>query len=396
MGRSAQARIVMVAYTHYPWDPRVRREAETLARRGHSVFVVCAREVGEAAEEMVGGVTVRRVPLAIRRGGPFRYLYQYTVFLLLAAVAIRKARPSAVHVHSVPDFLAFAAIGTRLRGIPLTLDLHEALPEIVLARFPRSVLAVRFARLAERLSCLIADRVFVVNETIRDLVASRSTPADRITVVYNSPDVEAADVPTPSPRSDATLRLVYAGSVDRERDVETLVRAVAELQPALPTSLTIYGKADPEYRAYLEGLVDGLGLRASVRFGGMLPADCVLAHLAQADVGVVTYARNPLTEVALPNKVFEYVLLEKPLVLPNLRAMHRAFEGAAWFYEPGDARDLAARILEARARGPELRGMMERAHAMYERARWEVQAERLAAAYESVPRGAVDPARWSP
>jgi len=372
--------IVMVAYTHYPWDPRVRREAETLARRGHAVTVVCARGDGELTRETVNGVAVVRVPLAIRRGGPLRYLYQYAAFFLLAAAALRRLRPAAVHVHSVPDFLAFAAMGARLRGVPLTLDLHEVLPEMVLARFPRSVLAVRLAYAAERLSCGFADRVIVVNETIRDLVASRGVPAERITVVYNSPDVPSQVVPPPAPPG-TVLRLVYAGSVDRERDLETLVRAVVELRPTLPTSLTIYGKADPEYRAYLEGLADGLGLRDSVRFGGILPPDRVLAHLAESDVGVVPYARNPLTEVALPNKVFEYVVLDKPLVLPDLRAMRRVFADAAWFYEPGDARDLAAKIREAAHAGAEQRSRRARARTTFESARWEVQGERLATLY---------------
>jgi glycosyltransferase involved in cell wall biosynthesis len=380
--------IVMVAYTHYPWDPRVRREAETLARRGHAVTIVCARDAGEPARETVNSVAVVRVPLAIRRGGPLRYLYQYAAFFLLAAAALRRLRPTAVHVHSVPDFLAFVAIGAKLRGVPLTLDLHEALPEMVLARFPRSVLAVRLARVGERLSCGLADRVIVVNETIRDLLASRGVPADRITVLYNSPDVAAAQEPARLPIAANGLRLVYAGAIDRERDLETLIRAVAELRRTRPAALVVYGPGEGTYLSYLRGLADGLGLADSVRFGGVLPADRVLAHLANADVGVVPYARNPITEIALPNKVFEFVVLDKPLVLPDLRAMRRAFADAAWFYAPGDAKDLAAKILLAAAAGAESATRRGRARAVLEGARWEVQAERLAAMYAAVARAA--------
>src|SRR3989304_2234730 len=90
---SAGDGIVVVAYTHYPGAPRVRREAETLVRRGHAVTVVCNREPDRPAAESIGGVRVVRVPLEIRRGGPLRYLYQYAVFFLLATVAIRRLRP---------------------------------------------------------------------------------------------------------------------------------------------------------------------------------------------------------------------------------------------------------------------------------------------------------------
>ena len=106
-----------------------------------------------------------------------------------------------------------------------------------------------------------------------------------------------------------------------------------------------------------------------------------MAHLARADLGVVTYVRSPLTEVALPNKVFEYIAVDKPLVLPDLRAMRRTFDGAAWFYEPANPRDLAAKIREAADASAESDSRRRKARVVYEAARWEAQAERLAAMY---------------
>jgi glycosyltransferase involved in cell wall biosynthesis len=176
--------------------------------------------------------------------------------------------------------------------------------------------------------------------------------------------------------------------VDPERDLATLVRALAELRKAGPASLEIYGRGPAEYRGYLEGLAEGLGVREAVRFGGLLPQERVLAHLEPADVGVVTYVRNPITEVALPNKVFEFVVLDKPLVLPSLRAMRRAFDGAALFYEPGDAVDLAAKVQVAAKGGPQIEGQRAVARTVYDAAQWDVQARRLAAAYEAIGAGA--------
>lgn len=382
MARTPSDGIVMVAYTYYPWDPRVRREAETLVRRGHTVTVLCCRDAEESRVATVAGVHVERLPLAIRRGGMARYLFQYAVFFALAGARLLRTQSEGVHVHSVPDILVFAGIGARMRGIPLTLDLHEAMPELVRARFPDSRFAPRLALVAEKLSCLFAHRIIVVNETIRDLLAGRGVAIGRVTVLFNSPDVPSGPVGPANVRpAPGRVRLVYAGSVDRERDLETLVRAVAQLREDLPTSLVIYGRGDSHYVSYLRGLVDGLGLQALVRFGGVLSPDQVLAHLAHADVGVVPYARNPLTEVALPNKVFEFVVLDKPLVLPDLKAMRHAFDAAAWFYEPGDARDLAAKIRLASVPGPEDASRRARMRMVYDAARWEKQADRLAALY---------------
>ncbi len=380
--------IVMVAYTHYPWDPRVRREAETLARIGRLVTVVCARDKNEPARETAGGVEVHRLPLAIHRGGPLRYLYQYLLFSLLAATALfrlrRKDGIGAVHVHSLPDFLVFSAFGARLRGTPVLLDLHEAMPEIYAARFPRSVVGLALARAAEKASCFVANRIFVVNETIRDTLAARGVPADRITVLYNSPDIlsySGGVHPGPLFPDGVSIRIVYTGGVDRDRDLETLIRAVSEIHRSASVALVIYGRGPAEYRHRLERLVGELGLQDRIRFGGLLPRERVLAHLAQSDVGVATYERNPITEVILPTKVFEYIAINKPLVLPNLRAMRAMFSDAALFYEPGNARDLAEKILAAHRAGPEVDALHDRARTVYERVRWEVQAGTLAEAY---------------
>jgi hypothetical protein len=67
--------------------------------------------------------------------------------------------------------------------------------------------------------------------------------------------------------------------------------------------------------------------------------------------------------------------------------MRRAFEGAALFYSPGDAADLASKIRLAAAGGPEIELMRERAQVVYDAAKWDVQARRLEAAYAAVGAG---------
>ena len=66
----------------------------------------------------------------------------------------RRHRFALVQVHSLPDFLVFAALPLRLVGVPVLLDLHEAMPEFFRSRFPRASnpIAHRLLLLQERLS----------------------------------------------------------------------------------------------------------------------------------------------------------------------------------------------------------------------------------------------------
>lgn len=377
----------MVAYTYYPWDPRVRREAETLVRMGRAVTVLCARHPDETEKAIVGGVRVQRLPLRIERGGRLRYLYQYTAFFLMTAWALwifgRRNRFGTVHVHSLPDFLVFAAFGARLRRIPVILDLHEALPEILASRFPGRV-GYAIALAVEKVSCLVATRILVVNETIRESLVARGVAANRVLVIYNSPDLSTVSLPShvpASPEQGSELHIVYVGGVDRDRDLVTLIRAVAGLWKQMPVTLAVYGHGPESLREELRTLVRQLGLGGIVQIGGALPREAVMAHMSQSDVGVATYERNLITELILPSKVFEYVALDKPLVLPELRAMRHTFDGAALFYEPSNHHDLSVKIREAAAGGPRIDAMRKQARLVYEGVKWEIQALRLAAAY---------------
>ena len=187
-------RVCHIVYASYPADPRVRREVDALREAGYNVSVIALRAAGQPAHERVDGVTVHRVPLEARRGGRIRYLFQYLLFFLLSTTLLLslhvKCRFRVVHVHSLPDFQVFSALPLRLLGVSVILDLHEAFPEIVSARFrlqPNSPL-VRIAHISETLSIAVADQVITVNDAIRDLLVRRQPCSIRIEVVTNSPD----------------------------------------------------------------------------------------------------------------------------------------------------------------------------------------------------------------
>ena len=132
-------RICHVAYAYFPADPRVRREVDALRGAGYDVEVICLRGENEASVETVHGTRITRIPLRARRGGRIRYAFQYALFFILSSVELLRLHRlrtfQVVHVHSLPDFQVFCSLPLKMRGVRVILDLHEALPEIVAARF---------------------------------------------------------------------------------------------------------------------------------------------------------------------------------------------------------------------------------------------------------------------
>ena len=123
-----------VVYSYFPFDPRVRREVETLHRLEYELDVIAMQEPGEPRVETVLGARVHRIPFAVVRGGKVRYAFQYFVFLLAAAALLLvlhiRRRYDIVHVHSLPDFLVFAAAIPKLLGSRVLAYMNEPTPEL--------------------------------------------------------------------------------------------------------------------------------------------------------------------------------------------------------------------------------------------------------------------------
>ena len=386
-------RICHVAYAYFPADPRVRREVDALRGAGYDVEVICLRGENEASVETVHGTRITRIPLRARRGGRIRYAFQYALFFILSSVELLRLHRlrtfQVVHVHSLPDFQVFCSLPLKMRGVRVILDLHEALPEIVAARFRPGVgsVLIRLARAAERASVLFADQVITVNDTIGHLVMKRSRPRRAPVVVMNSPDALALRVGDVNALKrelglDSDPAIVYVGGINPERDLATLLRAVSSLRDRRPMQVVIAGYGDPDYVRSLQDMASGLPSAHAVRFLPRIPQDQVLTYLALSSLGVISYQESPLTEVAIPTKVFEYAAAGRPMAIARLRALVGLFGDAAEFFQAGDERDLALvieRILTDPARAKHL---VDKARDVLASCSWEIMQRRLLSTYE--------------
>ncbi|MDQ3400753.1 MAG: hypothetical protein M3470_07125, partial [Chloroflexota bacterium] len=152
------ARICVVRQLYYPRDEKLRREIDTLLEAGHEVDLFCMRDDGEPSTDRRGALTVRRLPLAHRRGKIARYLAEYAAFLVLTTVAVGVFHPTRryalVQVNTPPDSLVFSSIVPRLFGAKVLLQLTEPMPEFFATKFKLSPThpAVRFVTTVEQLS----------------------------------------------------------------------------------------------------------------------------------------------------------------------------------------------------------------------------------------------------
>jgi glycosyltransferase involved in cell wall biosynthesis len=351
----------MLVHSYYEEDPRVRREAETLVGHGYEVDVFALRPEGSSSQDRIGGVSVHRLDVRRHQGaGLLTYLAEYTAFATLAAFALaaahRRRRYGLIQVHSIPDYLVLAAAPERALGVPVIIDLHEAMPEFFRSRFgarlpaPLTALAVRLIRAQELLSTAAADRVLTVNEALGDRLLALGLSPDRLSIVPNSPSLALFD-PVAHPgrafAGDGVVRLVYAGGLSPIYEVGVVIEAIARLRSARPdldVRFEIYGRDFGEVS--LEQIAADLGVGDHVTLHGRIPLDRVPAAIAAADVGLAPTRRSGFTDFSLSTKVFEYAAMGKPVIASRLPLVERTLGSeTVWTYEPGDADDLARAIV---------------------------------------------------
>ena len=379
--------ICMIVHAYYEEDPRVRREAEALLAAGWEVDVYGLRRPGEKPTGVIAGVNLHRLPVGRHQGaGVPVYLAEYGAFLARAlwsaTLAHRRRRYGLVEVHSLPDYLVFAALPIKLSGVPVLLDLHEAMPEFFRSRFPKAAnsISYRLLRLQERLSIAFADETMTVNEALAERLVGLGVKPDRVTVVLNTPDLALFD-PTAHPRrefmADGTLRLVYTGAITPTYELDVVLRAVAAIvrsRPNLSVTATLYGRGDA--LAGLEALAAELGIADRVGFPGRIPIEAVPRAVADGDIGVAPTRLDPFTVMSLSTKLFEYAVMRKPVVASRLPTVERYFDpDTLSVYEPGDPESLAATILALVDDAPGRQARVDRTSQRVDELSWTRQAE---------------------
>ena len=348
----------MIVHAYYEEDPRVRRQAETLVAAGRPVRVIGLRRPGDPTDAELKGVRIRSLDVQRHQGaGIGVYVREYLAFLfraMWAAVRLhRSERFGVAQVHSPPDFLVFATLPLRLVGVPVILDLHEAMPEFFRMRFPRvrNPLAHGLLRLQERLSIGFASTTTTVTDAMRDRLVALGHRPDGIRVVINSPSLARFDVAAHPPRAfrgDDRLRLVYTGALTPTYELDVTLRAVATVharRPDLDVVLDLYGRGDSE--ASLRALAEELGIADRVAFHGRIPIDDVPAVLAAADIGLAPTRLDRFTALTVSGKVYEYAAMRKPVVASRLPTVERDFPGdAVRTYDSGDPDRMADAILD--------------------------------------------------
>ena len=387
--------ICLIVQNIYDIDPRVRRKAEALVASGYHVDVLALR--GPRGEKCyrLNGVNIRTMALGKKRGALSRYLLEFAafylwVFLQVSWETLRK-RYVVIDVNTLPDFLIFAPILAKWLGAKLILDMHEIAPEFYISKYgcPPDAAPVRLLRLVEHLSMMFADRVITINEPIETLLTSRGLPPWKSTILMNAVDetrfcawVNSSE--TRKASDQPAFVMIYHGTLTHIYGLDIAIEAFALAHKDMPgAELWILGSGTA--KSGLAELARATGTETKIRLIGQVDASDIPAWLSRSDAGILPIRQDVFLDFAFPNKLPEFIVMGKPVIVSRLRTIQHYFsEDALAYFDPGNPANLASQMIRLYRDSQLRRSLSENARLQYAPMRWELMRNRYIALIEEL------------
>jgi len=299
-------------------------------------------------------------------------------FFILSLLYIYK-RYSIIHVHNMPDFLVFCTIIPHIFGAKVILDLHDPMPELFMAKYSMKKYNkfIQFLCLQEKHSIQFSNLVLTPNIAFRNLFVSRGCPKSKIHIVMNSPDEKVFSHLKKSEKNkkknNNAFRVMFHGTIVKRNGLDVALKAISQIRQKIPNLIfQIYGRGehlDPSRRLSID-----LDINDVVNFHGHVSLERIAQDIQLADVGIIPNEPSIHWESAMPTRVFEYLCMGKPVIVPRTRGILDYFnEDSIFFHEPGNPESLADVIFEVYKNPKKRKFVLNRGMSIHEKYSWKVQ-----------------------
>lgn len=302
----------------------------------HSVYSRFGVRLPRAARQLT---LVRDLP------APANEIFDHTTRWRRAKVALNRARLrhreitggefDLVHLHTFNMFTDWFALRLlRKEGRPLILSIHNVRPHE--RRGPRSI-----ETLLHKQAYRVPDRLIVAHESLRTRLATEfDIPAEQISVVpLPSPMVTmASDHPAEAPRE-----LLFFGTMRRNKGIDVLLNAIAAIPPDVPVVFRFAGRGDHDLEELLVRHARA-DRRIQVEIGWITPERQATLY-ARAWAVVVPYLPAFAAQSGTVRVAYSF---GTPVIASDTGALGETIrqDGSGWLARPGDALDLADRMIE--------------------------------------------------
>ena len=314
-------KVISIVLNNFKNDSRVLKENISLQKAGYDVKVVALLEDDMDEFEVIQNVSVHRVKLKSKNWSRNRLIQLVKYFEFIYQVVRQYKDADILHcndLHTLPIGVIVKKFFNK--QVKIVYDAHEYETEIN----GLSGIQKKLTKKLEKFLIKYADRVITVSNAIADeYVKLYNIP--KPTLVLNTPPfkkIQKKDIfrETLNISKDKTIFL-YQGGLSSGRGIEILLDTFKSIDDKKSVIVFMgYGSledlikvADKSYK--------------NIYFHKAVTPDILLDYTSSADFGILFYENNCLNHYyCSPNKMFEYLMAEIPVIVSNLYEMKRLVE----------------------------------------------------------------------
>jgi len=122
-----------------------------------------------------------------------------------------------------------------------------------------------------------------------------------------------------------------------------------------------------------------------IKFYGLIPVEKIVEMLPECDIGIIPNRLGSFTQINFPTRIFEYLHMKKPVVVPRTQGINDYFDEEAIFYfDAGNAENLANVIFNIYSDRAKAVEVVNKGYEIYQKHRWESQSRSLINIYKEL------------
>jgi len=302
-----QKRVYMTVSSDLATDNRVHRSCTALQELGFEVHLI-GRQKRNSPAMPARDYQIRRLKLRFEKGALFYAALNMRLFLLLCL-----NKQDFLYANDL-DTLPAAFLASKIKRKPLLYDSHELFTEVPeLVNRPQ---IQKFWRTIEKWLLPKLKEMITVNESIAKIFNDQYKI--NTSVVRNVPQkretLNALSRIELGLEAHQKMLIIQGSGLNVQRGIEEAVMAMAQIDNAI-----LFLVGDGDVIPNVKKLVAQNALQDKVRFVSRLPYQELMRYTAAADLGLAL--DKPLSlnyQLALPNKVFDYIQGQTPILASPL------------------------------------------------------------------------------
>ncbi len=330
---SFRENILMLLQAPFPPDIRLEKEIRSLTNAGYNVSLLCNQYEENFSPDFPFCNIIRVKALFTNKklnkiiNIPF-FLNPRFIYYLFKTYFIVK--PNFIHAHDLP----MAPLGLMLGKLykkPVIFDMHENYPQALKAFDKKGFFNFlfknyRLASLLEKKILKHVDKVLVVIEENKIRLVNEGLDENKVEVVSNTVDFNTFNYKYEAAGEDFKVNdkfvVAYSGGVSPDRGLETPVRALKYFKAKLPNFMMMIIGDGPSI-PILKSIAQADGTEGFVKFIKWPGHQNLIKYLNFADVLMIPQPANDFINTTIPHKLFEYMLIGKPVIVSNALPLKR-------------------------------------------------------------------------